>query len=128
MSHGQKITILQTDLRRRGISPYTVSPILYRVCWRAGIHIPPPLYAPGLHGLICAFLFLLLGLANYILAMLAGSKINLWLGVMLMTVPAIIFGTIMGLYYWKKAKSLGLGRWSEFGECPVGPSKQSNAT
>jgi hypothetical protein len=40
----QKVERLIADLRRRGVSPYTAAPPLFRLAWALGLDVPPPLF------------------------------------------------------------------------------------
>lgn len=45
MTHDEKVAFLLDDLARKGIGRYTVAPPIYRLLWRLGIEVKPPLFA-----------------------------------------------------------------------------------
>ena len=53
MTHREKVEYLIHDLSRRGIKPRAAAPPIYRLLWKIGVHVPPPLFAPSIPGLVC---------------------------------------------------------------------------
>ena len=44
MTHREKIDHLLDEMARRGVGKYIVAPPLYRLLWRVGLEVPPPLF------------------------------------------------------------------------------------
>ena len=105
------MTIVE-ELHAQGVARYTTAPPLYRLAWRLGLEIPPPLYQPfktlavnfGIYfgvtwGVFMGcFIWLSKGpsIASFIALVLGSILAGLW------------FGVFMGAYYRRKAKKLRL--------------------
>ena len=44
MTHQEKVDHLIEKLGQQGIGPYTAAPPLFRLLWRLGLEVPPPLF------------------------------------------------------------------------------------
>ena len=115
MTHSQKVVRVIKDLQARGVNPYTTAPPLFRLLWRVGIQIPPPLF---------------LGFST--LVVLFGLPFGaLWAGMMLVfmhrhhplppllmpsagAAAGLLFGVAMALLTRRTARRLRLPRWSNY--------------
>src|SRR5260370_25773652 len=110
MTHREKVDRLIADLGKQGMNAYTVAPPIFRLLWKMGIHVPPPLF-----------------LGFFSLALLNGSyfgplwgacmRLLIWRDMPLVQVATssaiagIFFGLGMAAYYRWKAARLHLPRW-----------------
>lgn len=44
MTHRQKVDRLVAELGQQGVSSHTAAPLLFRLMWRLGLNVPPPLF------------------------------------------------------------------------------------
>ena len=111
----QKIASYVEDMERRGVRRNTSAPPVFRMLWRLGVNIPPPLF-----------------LSFGALFVLSGSTFGLLWGIFMqlfvwrfIAVPTsfgavgsvacgIAFGLIFAGYYAWKAKRLQLPRWADY--------------
>jgi Family of unknown function (DUF6404) len=114
MTHEEKITYLLKDLGQKGISEYSIAPLIYRLLWRLGIEIKPPHFASFWS--LAVFMGLLFGLC---------WGIFMWFAIWSDQVPSIVaftaagfagvfFGVSMATYYRWRAHKLMLPRWEEY--------------
>lgn len=115
MTHSKKVQHLLKNLTQRGVSPYIVAPPPYRLLWRLGWQVRPPLFQ--------SFTVLALGmglsygvLSGFVLWILQGEFT--WQGVQIPLLLAVVTGAFFGLgvaiYYRWKARRLGLGDWERY--------------
>lgn len=115
MTHSEKIARLYQHLPALGISPSTAAPPLFRILWRMGIEIPPPLF---------------LGFSS--LALLMGGFFAIGFGLLLWlltpldptpspdAIPAtallagLMFGLAMAAYYRYITRRASLAPWPEY--------------
>jgi hypothetical protein len=107
-----KIHLAVEDLRARGVRHATAAPLVYRLLWRLGIAIPPPLYQSVLGTLVLhGFLFgVLLGT---VLAC-ADRRLAPYGAILFGTLGGVVYGTVMAANYRLRARRLGLSTWNEY--------------
>lgn len=44
MNHKEKLNEMFAELPKKGINKYTFAPPIYRLLWKVGMEIPPPLF------------------------------------------------------------------------------------
>ena len=112
MTHDEKVQYLLKDLGQRGIGKNAIAPPFYRLLWRLGIEVRPPLFAsfwsfavvtgPGfgvVWGLFIAFLQ-----QSY------PVSCALWTA----PVGGALFGSTMAAYLRRQAHKLALPRWEDY--------------
>jgi len=94
------------ELRGQGVGAYTSAPPLYRLAWRSGLRVRPPLYQPFAALAVGTGIWFAVagGLAMWLLSWRAEG-----LGVTNVLVRAVVTGTVFGLslafyYRWKASK------------------------
>lgn len=113
MTHDEKVAFLLDDLARKGIGRYTVAPPIYRLLWRLGIEVKPPLFASFLslvaitgvgYGVLLGLFMWFFVWQSSPLSDVAGTA----------ALAGVLFGLFMGLYYRWRARKLGLSRWEDY--------------
>src|SRR5262249_49975063 len=123
MSHAARVEFMLRNLGRRGIRPTTAAPPFFRLLWKLGYEVPPPLFLGfgknallmgGTYGLVMAgaiYLFLLsfvtLAKPYSLLGLFAGF---LWF-VLLFGIP---FGLAMAAVVRWTARPLALPAWRDY--------------
>ncbi len=117
MTHSQKIKLMISDLHQRRVGRWTAAPPIYRLLWRLGSKVRPPLFQ--------SFIDLFLGMGTYFGVL---SGLFIWLfswrsaessggaGVVVAVVAGALFGLFMAIYYHYKADMLGLPDWESYPE------------
>jgi Family of unknown function (DUF6404) len=115
MTHAEKVAILITDLRERGIKKGLAAPPVYRFLWKFGFHVAPPHFATFAANalLLGIFYAVFWGILMWLL---------FWRRENISTAAAIIasacFGLVMGvasaISYRRKARELSLPRWEDY--------------
>jgi hypothetical protein len=115
MTHRQKVKRLIADLRKQGMSPYTVAPPLFRLLWALGFKVPPPLFLGflTLTLLTGASFGILWGVVMWQLQWQAWH-VPLGLKVIIATGVGLMFGLYMATYFRWKAKHLRLPPWDSY--------------
>jgi hypothetical protein len=113
MTHDEKVAHLLQELSQRGVSRYTIAPPMYRLLWRLGIKVKPPLFASFWSLVVIAGVGygLLLGIFMWFFVWQSRSVSAL---VGTVAVAAVLFGLFMSLYYRWRARRLGLPRWEDY--------------
>jgi len=113
MTFQEKTETLIKDLQRRGVSPYTTAPPLFRLLWAIGLRIPPPFFL-GFVTLTLAFgvfFGVLWGALMWVISWRGGS---VEVAIAASAAAGLLFGLMMaGCCRWKAAK-LGLPPWNEY--------------
>src|SRR5262245_29869199 len=116
MDHWEKVRRMEAHLSSMGLRPGDYAPPTYRLLWRMGIKITPPLFASFWHlASISGFLFT----AGWglLLCMLASRKVPVVPDARLMITGAIAGALVGAVLAWpahRKIQTLGLPRWSEY--------------
>jgi Family of unknown function (DUF6404) len=116
MTHREKVERLITDLGGRGVGRSEVAPPLFRLLWRLGIEVPPPLFMGFLPiTLIFSPLFGLgwgvtVGLVTWARV---GAVDMEWL-VPFSIGTGLLFGLAMAGYFRWKADKMRLPPWEDY--------------
>ncbi|RPD83472.1 DUF6404 family protein [Luteimonas sp. 100069] len=119
MTHQEKLEEMYRHMAMLGVSRSTAAPPAWRLLWRFGIEIPPPLFTPFMPGALAmgAFFGLFWGLFMWAI---------LWvhqdMPAILMAATAIaagaLFGLTMAAYFRHLARKHGLPSWAEYTGAP----------
>jgi len=120
MNHRKKVDGLIAELEKRGISGQTVAPPLFRLLWKYGIDIPPPLFMSfcgnaALMGILFAIPFGALAAAFIVPMWFLMPEKTLAIPALFATLLAgFLFGLAMATYNRYKAKHLQLPAWDKY--------------
>ena len=114
-THRQKVERLIAELRKQGMSPYTVAPPLFRLLWALGLDVPPPFFLGfgTLTLLMGAFFGIFWGAFMWLLQWRAWH-IPLELAIVASAGIGLLFGLSMAGYYRWKAARLRLPPWESY--------------
>ena len=116
MDEAEKRQRMAEHLATLGIKRSTYAPPFYRLLWRLGIDLPPPLFS-GFFAIALpggAFFGAAWGLCFWVFARLVRLPIpDLFIGVAALACGAL-FGLVMALLVRLEARRLGLPRWSDY--------------
>lgn len=114
MTQHEKIDFAVSDLEKRGVKRNTIAPPLYRLLWKLGVPIAPPVFNPFVinflvwGGYFAAFMGVTMGSYEH------------WRGEDTSHVPvtALLSGMLFGLWmatvYFAEARKLSLPKWKDF--------------
>lgn len=113
MADIQKIQKVKQELARRDICLTSVVPPLWRLLWRCGLPVAPPLFAGFTTNFVTtsAFVTALCLSAAYISPW--GSPASLLSGLLQWGSAAAIFGFLDSIRTRRRADKLGVPRWSD---------------
>ena len=113
MTHEEKVAYLSRDLGQQGIGQYTIAPPFYRLLWRLGIEVAPPLFASFWS--LATFMAVGFGvfwmIFMWFIVWPLRSPVSLAVAAAL---AGLFFGVIMAAYYRGRARKLGLPRWEDY--------------
>ena len=119
MTHHEKLERMYRHMAALGVSKSTAAPPAWRLLWRFGVEVPPPLFAPFVPGALAmgAFFGLFWGLLMWaILWSRQGMPVGL------MVASALLAGTLFGLvvaaYFRYVARRHRLPPWAEYTGTP----------
>ena len=112
MTTFEKIELAVEDLRARHIRDSMTAPLPYRLLWRIGIAIPPPLFQSFL-GLLILHGVLFGGFMGAILAC-TDRRLAPDGATVLGTISGAVFGLVMAIHFRLEARRRGLPRWGDF--------------
>jgi hypothetical protein len=114
MTHQEKVEHYLNDLAHRGISKGTAAPPLYRLLWRLGIEVPPPLLAS--FGSLAVMWGVLFGVGWGLIMWFTFWRDNMPPAIALISslFAGATFGVIMAAYYRWRASKLALPRWEDY--------------
>lgn len=120
MTHSEKVMAMREDFISLGINPSTGTPFFWRVLWRLGFKIPPPLFMSfrSVAWTVGGFCAVFWGL--FMLLPFPWAPANLdWRVRLIILVPfATAFGAFFGLrtakYCRSVAQKYGLPSWGEY--------------
>ena len=119
MTHHEKLEKMYRHMEMLGVSKSTAAPPAWRLLWRFGVEVPPPLFTPFLPGALAmsAFFGLFWGLAMW--AMLWAHQ-SMPISLMAVTALAagLLFGFIMATYFRHLARKHRLPPWAEYTSTP----------
>jgi ABC-type branched-subunit amino acid transport system permease subunit len=113
MTHDEKVAHLLQDLGQKGVGRYTIAPLLYRLLWRLGIKVRPPLFASFWSLVVITGLGY--GLLLFVLMwpfVRQTEPVSAVVGTA--ALAAVLFGLFMAVYYRARAQKLGLQRWEDY--------------
>src|SRR5262245_22876138 len=112
MTSFEKITLAVEELSARKVRKATAAPLPYRLFWRLGFAIPPPLFQSFLgllilHGTLFGILMgAILACVDRRLAPDGATFFG--------TIGGAIFGVVMATHFRLEARRLGLPNWRSF--------------
>jgi hypothetical protein len=119
MTHREKVALVRSDLKRRGVNRFTIAPPMFRLLWALGIELPPPFFIPflPLAVLLGVPFGTVMAVGIYLCArhFLLPSFIAVSFIAGVFVVAGASFGLITGGYFRWKAKSLNLPTWERYG-------------
>ena len=122
MTHEEKVAKLIQDLGAKGYSQHTVAPPLFRLLWKQGSKIPPPLFLSfwklfaitgGFFGvaMTIAFFFFF----HYPMWLAAPDRFPLIPAVISnLAMCTILFGVPMAAYFGYLSRKLKLPEWKDY--------------
>jgi hypothetical protein len=119
MTHHEKLQQMYRHMEILGVSKSTAAPPAWRLLWRLGIEVPPPLFMPFVPGALTmsAFFGLCWGLAMWgILWARQGMPLGI-MGVTALT-AGLLFGFFMAAYFRHLARKHRLPSWAEYTGAP----------
>ena len=119
MTHRDKLTAMYRHIAILGVSKGTAAPPIFRLLWRLGIEVPPPLFIsfiPAALGMGVFFGFFW-GLVMWaILWSRQGMSFGLMASPSL--VAGVLFGLSMAAYYRYLARKYELPSWADYTGAP----------
>lgn len=115
MTDPDKLNRMQEHLRALGVSPYTAAPPLWRLLWRLGIDLPPPLFM-GIWPvalLMGSFFGVLWGILMWLFMWLR-QGMPLWIMLSSAVLAGLLFGLFMAVYFRHLARKHRLHSWSAY--------------
>jgi len=115
MTHKEKLNKMFAVLPKQGINKYTFAPPIYRLLWKIGIEIPPPLFSTFTS--IFLFMGIFFGTLWELLTWLIYGRNNLPLSITMCAsiLAGILFGLSMAIYCRYQAKKHSLPLWKDYG-------------
>lgn len=126
VEHAGKMRQMEAHLSGLGLSRWTYAPPLYRLLWRLGVPVTPPLFASfaALALVQGTFFGLFWGLFMW-LTVWAQQGMSAALAALLSVCVASTFGLCMAAIYRARAAKLGLPAWSDYAVAP-GPATRAD--
>ena len=115
MTHQEKLEAMYRHMAVLGVSKSTAAPPAWRLLWRLGFEVPPPVFAPFAANALAmgAFFGLFWGVGMW--AMLwARQGMPLALMATSALAAGTLFGLVMAAYYRHLARKHGLPAWAEY--------------
>jgi hypothetical protein len=107
--HRQKVERIVRELEAKGLDRSTTAPGIFRLLWTLGVPIPPPLFLGVLPAILIFGVSFALGTAAFLWLMVQCDV--LWLS----AIGGGVFGLVMSAYIGRKAKTLHLPAWKDYG-------------
>ena len=117
MTHNEKLKLMFEDLSQLGVSRWTFAPPIYRLLWKFGFEVPPPLFSSFGHllvfqgGFFGFFWGLFMGLFFIILL---PTHLLVWLIPLMAISAGFLFGLCMAIICRWQARNLKLPTWEEY--------------
>jgi len=114
-THNEKVEYMIRDLTKRGVNPYTSAPPLFRLLWKLGVELTPPLFRSflGTALFMGSFFGAFWGLVMWLLLWHHDSMSLLGAGIVSASAGSL-FGGAMGAYYRHKRAKLSLPAWRDY--------------
>jgi hypothetical protein len=121
MTHSEKIMRLYQHLPELGIPPLTAVPPLYRILWRFGVEIPPPLFVRFSTLALTAGGFFAVGFGSFLWLFSSLDPTPSAISIPVISLLAgILFGLAMAAHYRHIARQASLPSWFEYTGQAVG--------
>ena len=119
MTHQEKLEAMYRHMAVLGVSKSTAAPPAWRLLWRLGVEVPPPLFTPFMSSALAmgAFFGLFWGLGMWA-ALWARQGVPLAVMAASALAAGALFGLIMAAYYRHLARKHGLPAWAEYTGAP----------
>jgi hypothetical protein len=119
MTHKDKVQALYRHMQVLEVSEWTAAPPLWRLLWRVGYELPPPMFNAFMHNaLLLGVVFgigwgLLMAVAQTVLMPLPlMGSLATWAGAAIMA--GVLFGLFMASYFHWLARKHRLGSWDSY--------------
>ncbi|MGY0633795.1 DUF6404 family protein [Luteimonas sp. A478] len=119
MKHHEKLEEMYRHMAMLGVPKNTAAPPLWRLFWRFGVEVPPPLFTPFIPGALAmsAFFTLFWGLLMWaVFWARQGMPISLMATASL--AAGALFGLIMAAYFRHLARKHRLPTWAAYRGAP----------
>ncbi|UXI66588.1 DUF6404 family protein [Tahibacter amnicola] len=117
MDHWEKIRRMETHLSSMGLKSLDYAPPAYRLLWRLGVKITPPLFASFWHLALVPGVLFAFGWGTF-MSMLAASRqvppVSGWRFLTFCVIAGALFGAFLARPAYQKIRTLGLPRWAEY--------------
>jgi hypothetical protein len=125
MTHQEKLQLMRGHLAALGVSKAYIAPLPYRLLWRLGIDVPPPLFANAASiVVVVGSLYGLLYLGAYLLGLLTVAAIHgrdfafespdIFVYIGFATLLGMLIGFLEARRYRRIARDLKLPPWSVY--------------
>lgn len=120
MNSQDKVDKLIAELGEQGHSEYTVAPPLFRMLWKLGIAIPPPLFMSfwsilGLMGFVFAIGFgVFVALLLTTIWFMGFENVPIMQPLVATLCAGLLFGAAMAVYFRYQARKLHLPSWDQY--------------
>ena len=119
MTHSDKLERMQKHLAGLGISPSTAAPPIWRLLWRLGIELPPPLFMgfwPAAF-FMGSFFGVFWGLFMWLFQW-SRQGMPFWLVLAAAAFAGVLFGLCMAAYFRYLARKHNLPSWAAYTNSP----------
>ena len=115
MTHQQKLEEMYRHMAMLGVPKSTAAPPAWRLLWRLGVEVPPPLFTPFVPSALAMGVFFGLFWGLFMWGIL-WSRQGMPLGLMaaISLAAGALFGLIMAAYFRHVARKHRLPPWSEY--------------
>jgi len=113
MPHSEAVANAQRHLAQLGLPPSTFAPPLWKLLWRLGINIPPPLFMSFWHCVLFmgSFFGCFWGLLMWVI-MWSRQEMPVALALASAAMAGVLFGLTVALYLRRLARRHTLPSWS----------------
>lgn len=117
MTHREKVDLLRSDLRAKGVSEYTSAPLIFRCLWSLGIQVPPPFFIRFFPLAFFGGLGFAIPMSVFFWFFLRFLRMPLTYWDMLPTcaVGGLFSGLAMAAFFRWKFRKLKLPAWEDYG-------------
>jgi membrane associated rhomboid family serine protease len=115
MTHQEKLEVMCRHMALLGVPKSTSAPPAWRILWRLGIEVPPPLFVPFVPNALAMGIFFGLCWGLLMWAFLwARQGMPISLIAVASLAAGALFGSIMAAYFWRLARKHRLPRWNQY--------------
>ncbi len=114
MTHREKVDLLISDLKAKGVNEYTSAPPMFRFLWSLGIDAPPPFFVRFLPLAI----FFSLGWAiptSVFFWLFLRMRLTFWDVLSVCAIAGLFFGLTTAAFFRWKFRKLKLPAWEQYG-------------